>query len=608
MTRDEDAHLIATMMRDQTTIEQLAVSAVTTAITKCPHLSCEISSNDKTPSWDGYIYVHKNERKDKQGLNRVAVQVKGKECVSFSPDSISYSAEVEDLRNYLHNGGVIFFVVELDPEYNTNIFYETLLPVKLQSMLDEVDDDQQHKSFHLKPLPIENNAIETIVQNFSQDAHKQTSFAESKLFTLDELHNNPNVEKITISTTKCGAKEKGLNSLSPFFENEICAYVQMKGSHVFEPIKGTFKTKEIRQKRDCAITSQGIVFYRSCTQIQTKDSIYLKFGDVFEIIPAGNGNAGKLNYTFEAKTLKSKRQSLGFIKAVIESRSFKVDNTTFTLGDENPFGDIDYESQIVGCERLMRLFSTIHVSEDLDLTLLSESDFNSIGAIADSILDNRAIDGISFHDNLPLVLNLKLGNLRLKFVVSQEKGSSDVLFEDYFSSKNLFFEHTPEGEIGVFPTIPASLLTVDEICVVSNFDPRFIIGQLDIPSINNSFSYSMVNELLNNTLLAYDKCKKPQLLEFASDLAKWLMDKDVPHVSTYGKQLDILQIARRSRKLSKSENEQLKSYLSEGVNDQMDLIGIYLLLNKKKEAKAVYKMMNDATRKGFDTSPLHRFW
>ena len=59
MTRDEDAHLIATMMRDQTTIEQLAVSAVTTAITKCPYLSCEISSNDKTPSWDGYIYVHK---------------------------------------------------------------------------------------------------------------------------------------------------------------------------------------------------------------------------------------------------------------------------------------------------------------------------------------------------------------------------------------------------------------------------------------------------------------------------------------------------------------------------------------------------------------------
>ena len=42
MTRDEDTHLIAIMMRDQTTIEQLAVSAVTTAITKCPHLSCEI--------------------------------------------------------------------------------------------------------------------------------------------------------------------------------------------------------------------------------------------------------------------------------------------------------------------------------------------------------------------------------------------------------------------------------------------------------------------------------------------------------------------------------------------------------------------------------------
>ena len=595
-------------MRDVTTIERLTVNAVDTAITRCSRLSCEFNKNDKTPSWDGCIYIHKNANKGKEGLAKISVQIKGTECESFSENEVSFSAEIEDLKNYLHNGGVVFFVVELNLQADTKIFYQTLLPIKLKSILEGTDDNQKTKTIHLKPLPDDNNAVETIIVNFYQDAHKQTSFAETDLLTLADLFNNPNVEKITMSTTKCGAKDGELDSFKPFFENELCAYVQMKGSRSLEPIKETIKTKEIRQKLFQPISSQGRQFYDSYTQTLTEDCIKYKFGSVFEMVSTDEGNKGKLNYSFGAKTLSVKYQALLFIKSAIESRSFTIGDKVYNLGDDNPFGELDYDTQIEGCERLSQLLTALHVTQDLELSSLTESDYNSIAVVADSILENRPVSGVSFKQELPTVVNLKLGNLRLKFVASKQEGSDDVLFEDFFTSQHLFYIHTEEGEKAAFPTVPAAVLTVEELSTVSNMNPGFVMSQLDIPALHNSFSFTMVNELLNKTLRAYDVCHRPQLLDFADNLAQWLLDKDVPYVSPYGKQLDILQITRRRRKLTKAENEQLKGYLSNDSFDQMDLIGIYLLLNKKKDAKSVYKLMDETTKDAFNESPLHLFW
>lgn len=51
---------------DKTDIEQIAVSTVQRRVNLTKYLSSYLSDNDKTPSWDGFIYIYNTETQDKK--------------------------------------------------------------------------------------------------------------------------------------------------------------------------------------------------------------------------------------------------------------------------------------------------------------------------------------------------------------------------------------------------------------------------------------------------------------------------------------------------------------------------------------------------------------
>lgn len=66
------------MNAPSTKIESYAVLAVTRALDLAPLLKCEINTNDKSPSWDGFVYFYRKDDHKKENLGgRVPVQVKG---------------------------------------------------------------------------------------------------------------------------------------------------------------------------------------------------------------------------------------------------------------------------------------------------------------------------------------------------------------------------------------------------------------------------------------------------------------------------------------------------------------------------------------------------
>ena len=71
----------------------------------------DIHMNDKTVSWDGNIIYYKTKKPASTGNEfLIPIQVKGKEYnILPDSDSISYPVDINDLKNYLKNGGVIFF-------------------------------------------------------------------------------------------------------------------------------------------------------------------------------------------------------------------------------------------------------------------------------------------------------------------------------------------------------------------------------------------------------------------------------------------------------------------------------------------------------------------
>lgn len=92
-------------------IETLSVDAVRDAIMTTKHLDQYIPDNDKEPFWDGAIYIYNNEKHTKENfVGRMPVQVKGcqEEC---SKEEISFPISTIDLRGYLVDGGLIYFVV-----------------------------------------------------------------------------------------------------------------------------------------------------------------------------------------------------------------------------------------------------------------------------------------------------------------------------------------------------------------------------------------------------------------------------------------------------------------------------------------------------------------
>ena len=97
---------------DKSDIEQIAVSTVQRRVNLTKYLSSYLSDNDKTPSWDGFIYIYNTEHKTKNNLRgRIATQIKGHNTADQSADEISFSVNVADLRNYLNDGGIFYFVV-----------------------------------------------------------------------------------------------------------------------------------------------------------------------------------------------------------------------------------------------------------------------------------------------------------------------------------------------------------------------------------------------------------------------------------------------------------------------------------------------------------------
>lgn len=265
---------------DSKAIETLAVNALKSSIIISDYLNPFIADNDKEPTWDGNVYIYNDRSKKKSELKgRVAVQVKGKVSNDFSQVKISYPVEVADLKNYLYDGGAIFFVVYIGNNGLTNkIYYADLVPIKLRFILSQAKS-QQTKSIELKEFPTDNNHKATIFLNFYEHSSKQASFTSAELLSFDDLQEQGVLEGISMSVSGYGYDRS--DPQRAFFENDVYIYANIKGSTIPQPIEilplDLHTTQEIQNK----VFANGKLFYNSYLRIRSKGKDIFKFGESF---------------------------------------------------------------------------------------------------------------------------------------------------------------------------------------------------------------------------------------------------------------------------------------------------------------------------------------
>lgn len=259
-------------------VETISVNAVRDSIVCSDFLDQYIPDNDKEPSWDGSVYIYTDKSKTKDKLKgRIPVQVKGTEKDDFSKEEISFPVSTVDLKNYLNDGGAVFFVVYIGQKgLRKQIYYSELPPIKLKMYLAEAKG-QKTKSIKLKKFPSDSNEKATIFFQCFENCQKQASFSNVQLLSLEELEKQGVLKGINIPVSAVG----GIDPLTALLKNEVYVYAELKGSSIPQPLE-IIPTNMCTQEKEPANISIGDKkFYHSLNRIrsQSKQNVFL--GKVF---------------------------------------------------------------------------------------------------------------------------------------------------------------------------------------------------------------------------------------------------------------------------------------------------------------------------------------
>ena len=166
-------------------IESAAVGAVKTYINYSDMLSARISENDKTPIWDGDIFVYSsNKKKNNDFYGRVPVQVKGRAVTRFAKEKTSFKQTRRELENFRKDGGCIFFFVQIlkGSKEPPRVFYRELSVAVITDMLNkkEKKKNQKYYSFQLIHVPDDNREFSNKVVEFSDKRYKNLVVREMR--------------------------------------------------------------------------------------------------------------------------------------------------------------------------------------------------------------------------------------------------------------------------------------------------------------------------------------------------------------------------------------------------------------------------------------------
>lgn len=266
---------------NDTQIEQWGVDAVANALSVTDTLQRFFKENDKTPLWDGEIFIYKNNGwKNENFIGKVSVQLKGKLATKeeLSKEIISYPVGIVNLENYKKNGGTIYFVTQINKRNTSQkvVYYETLTPQKISTYI-KGKEQQESCTIKLKRLPKNKYKIQTIFHNF----YPNSRFGNIPPISLDELSTRKDVVKITSSIMEFLPKNKKISPIDVLLNNEVYWTAELSNSPIPIPIELTPDMQLAFVSKDGlpSIIVNGEKYDNYLSITRTRSSTIFKFGE-----------------------------------------------------------------------------------------------------------------------------------------------------------------------------------------------------------------------------------------------------------------------------------------------------------------------------------------
>lgn len=583
-------------------IEEASITALKTVLLRCPILEPHITSNDRTPSWDGAVFVYKNESLEKTYLHgSVPIQGKGTEDKIVS-ETASFSCEVADLRNYYRGGGCIIFLISVDlATSESRIYYAALHVYDLKQILDSAGQ-QKYKTIKLNKFP-QNVAREmaSIFVSFIENARKQSSFVGKKLPSLEQLQRNGvKIESFTFNTS---GVSPDFESIASFITtHDFYLYVKPMGVDVDIPIdkvsnaiasRRVFGKVMVKEKEFypsfTVIYENGIPSYHVGTGISIKGDLTDKI--TVNIKPTG--------------TLSNFIQDASCFIAMLEERELTLNGWHIGFKDVGSIDLSQSKNSLLYYKDVKKMLDCLGVVEELQCDSISSKDETNLRNFVHAVLYNRRI---GFGDVKDSIINgpFIIGNLSIWIWATRQD-------DGYYKLESFFEPHSiaifDKEDVEHKNPVPAShylLLNKEAFIHASNMDYEAV--QNDVCAMNHHpFIDQEMTLLLLNALRGYDERvdKDDRILDLAESICKWFdakeEDDDYPIY-----RLNLLQILKRRRTLNTLEKIEIGKFTDNKYSPSVRC-GAFLLLEDSTEAQKCFDEMLPEDQDEFIMYPICHF-
>lgn len=467
---------------DRERIELSAKAKLEGFLLQLGYITPEFSSNDKTPSWDGFIRLYNDKDVSAKAnlVKMIPVQIKGHFQNPPYAENISFQVDVADLRNYLNHNGVIFFAVYVGENDKYKIYYNALTPLKLRRII-KGKETQNSVSISLSAFPEQNKEeIIDIFFNFSNEMKMPLPRTD---ITLDDAIEQKIQGFDVFNLTYSGIKYKK-DPFGYFLAHPATVSLVNTMTGISFPIDTIF-LQSIGSKVNKPICVADVVYYDTFEILRQRGNDFvLKFGKSFTICLSRTEENVKEKFNFTIRgNLEERIRDIKFLLAYFEHKELSIGNYKGFLLDGNEVSSVDisyYQGNLKLLEKVDELLKMLHIKTILDYDKVSEKDEETLILLINTVL----LGAPCIPDSKNVLYNLQIANINILLTLTKIEGGNYKVI-NYFSDENKiepFFAYENKERRFLVPR--CFVLSADDFSLLDNIDYDMVYN--DIISSQNS--------------------------------------------------------------------------------------------------------------------------
>lgn len=584
-------------------IEETAVHIVGLYFSNAHTISPYISSNDKEPCWDGNLYIYSNEpMKNSTLYGRVPVQIKGKFFKDkVCKNDITYSVSLVDLKNYMRDGGIIYFVVGIWENFY-KIYYAKLTPLKLKTYIKHCK--RESASIKLAELKEYSFDIDCEIRDFYDNCKVQTGNTDNTVDIKDILSSK---KAVNLTFFASALKNNEQCKISEYLaKHPVYLYAETTdgfNNKVLRPVGDEDLSLNFKESIPAEVKVGDKVYYneiqRTCKQ---NGNILIYIGRSLRMEISSDGNVNRnINFKLNETELSSWIKEAEFIFKIAETKCFEIDKVCFKLNGNEENKYIDWcRNRLRFAKKIQSVLSALHVNKELVIKEFSQDEINTINILYKALCEQ---DEISINESLPPIFTVSLSNLCLALFASKTPTGKYRIYS--YKDVTGDISYTDSNTNVPAKTSIYSWFQTDGFKIVSNIDYDDILPSYKKVYIENHNVTQRANNDMLMMILAYDENHDDKLLKSSKDLCEWLISiNEKDEVNTYF--LNLMQIIKRERDLTNEERKEIM--IKFDLCNSMEKLACCLLLDNNEMANHYFNQLNDSEKEFFTTLPIYHFF